>query len=434
MESFDADVCILGGGVAGLYAAEILGQAGARIILLEARDRLGGRILTEFAPDGSGIPIELGAEFIHGQPPTLLSVVRGAGLRMSPMNGRMYRVIDGKVKPADEDENRLDEVLHSLSESKSDEPFESFIRRANVDGAAAEWATSYVEGFNAADAKLIGTRALAYQQEAEEQIGGGDARRLDGGYIELVRSLAGAQKPSTRIVLNAVVSRVSWKRGRVRVETNRDREDAATIDARVAIITVPISMLQRGQGPAAIEFEPTPPVFADLGSVVMGNAVRLNLLFRRPVWEEAAPDLGFLLSKDPCFPTWWTRVSGSNYLMTAWCAGPKARWTDGKSKNELTGTAIGTLATLFRTERATLESALLSSHHHDWRADPLSCGAYSYVKAGGFDAAQRLALSVENTLWFAGEAMAVDGHWGTVHGAMDSGRRAAEGAARSLKA
>jgi monoamine oxidase len=350
------------------------------------------------------------------------------------MNGRMYRVGAGTLKPADDGANRVDDVLSSLSESKPDEPFESFIRRANVDNAAAEWAKSYVEGFNAADAKLIGTRALAYQQKAEERIGGSDSQRLDSGYTELVKALAGQPKPGTQIALNTTASRVSWKRGRVRIAAYRGEGNPVTIEAKAAVVTVPVSILQQGGGSPAVEFEPMPSMFSDLSGVVMGSAVRLNLLFRKPVWEDAAPGLGFLLSKDPWFPTWWTRVSPSNYLMTAWCAGPKARWTEGKSKDELTETALGTLAALLGSERASLESVLESSHHHDWQADPLSRGSYSYVRAGGFEAAQRLALAVENTLWFAGESMAVDGHWGTVHGAMDSGRRAAEDAARSLKA
>lgn len=115
MESFDVDVCLVGGGVAGLYAAGALRAAEISVIVLEARDRLGGRVLTEFtAGEASGVPIELGAEFIHGRPPTLLSSIRQAGLRTSAVNGRMYQVRDGKVKPADEDDTRLDDV-HELA-------------------------------------------------------------------------------------------------------------------------------------------------------------------------------------------------------------------------------------------------------------------------------------------------------------------------------
>lgn len=316
--------------------------------------------------------------------------------------------------------------MNSLSESKPDEPFESFVRRTNADNATAEWAKSYVEGFNAADAKLIGTRALAHQQKAEERIHGSHSQRLESGYRALVKALTVRISPETLVMLKTVVSRVKWERGRAQIQANCGQENELTVNAKAAIITVPVSLLQGHDAGAFIEFDPSPPLLSDFGNVTMGSAARLNLLFRKPVWEDAAPGLGFLLSRDEHFPTWWTRSSESSYLMTAWCGGPKTNWLPGKSKDQLTDVAIGTLSRLLRIGRPTLEAELRSSHYHDWLVDPFSCGAYSYVKAGGFEAAQRIALPLENTLWFAGEAMATDGHWGTVHGAMDSGRRAAE--------
>jgi monoamine oxidase len=433
MERFDADVCVVGGGVAGLCAAEHAGRAGMSVLLLEARNRLGGRILTEFVSDHSGLPLELGAEFIHGRPPALLSRIREESLPISEVQGKMYRMISGAIKPADENDNRVDAILSSLAQAKQDEPFESFVQREKVDDAGADWATSYIEGFNAADAKLIGTRALAYQQEAEERIGGSNSWRLDGGYTKLVNALAARQAPGTQVMLNTVVSSIKWTRGKVEIQANRSQVDQVNVRAKAAVITVPIGVLRRGGG-AFIQFEPIPPVFSDLDGVVMGDAARLILLFRKPVWEETAPGLGFLLSRDEHFPTWWTRTQGTDYLMTAWCGGPKTRWMRGKSKAELTETAMRVLASLLKSERAALEAALQSSHYHDWQSDPFSCGAYSYVRAGGFEAAQRIALPAENTLWFAGEAVATDGHWGTVHGAMGSGQRAAEGIVASMSA
>lgn len=426
MKRIDVDVCVVGGGVAGLCAGERIGQAGLSVAILEARDRLGGRILTEFAPGHDGFPIELGAEFIHGQPPTLLAALRMARLSTSAMDGRMYRVSGDTAKPADEDDHRIGEVLSRLPDSGPDESFDQFVRRVDMDPITSEWARSYVEGFNAADAKLIGTRALAHQQKAEDRIGGSDARRLEGGYAKLVQALAARQSPHTRVMLNTVVWKVKWGRGHAELYANHGQENELTVNAKAAIITAPISLVRRRHSLASIGFDPRPPVLADFHDVIIGGAARLNLLFKQPVWEEAAPGLSFLLSRDEHFPAWWTRSSGSNYLMTAWCGGPKTRWIGKKSKDELTDAAVGTLSTLLKRERSTLEAELQSSHYHDWLHDPFSCGSYSYVKAGGFEAAQRIALPVENTLWFAGEAMATDGHWGTVHGAMDSGRRAAE--------
>ena len=75
--------------------------------------------------------------------------------------------------------------------------------------------------------------------------------------------------------------------------------------------------------------------------------------------------------------------------------------------------------------RSDLEDQLEATYFHNWEIDPWSCGAYSYVRAGGLAAADRLAKPVENTLYFAGEHTDVTGNWGTVHAAIASGRRAA---------
>ena len=80
---------------------------------------------------------------------------------------------------------------------------------------------------------------------------------------------------------------------------------------------------------------------------------------------------------------------------------------------------------LLGLDQKEISSRLQSAHLHDWQTDPFSRGAYSYVKVGGGNAEHDLGLSVENTLFFAGEATDVTGHNGTVHGAIASGRRAA---------
>src|SRR6476469_6059989 len=86
MEDETADVLVLGAGVAGLAAAQELSQAGLRVIVLEARDRVGGRIFTQHVP-GYPLPIELGAEFIHGRPPASFALVEQAGLLVYEING-----------------------------------------------------------------------------------------------------------------------------------------------------------------------------------------------------------------------------------------------------------------------------------------------------------------------------------------------------------
>src|SRR5437879_9290414 len=84
-----AGVIIVGAGIAGLTAAEELCAAGLRVIILEARDRIGGRIFTKYDPV-CGFPIELGAEFVHGRPPILLDRLQRERLRIREINGEPW--------------------------------------------------------------------------------------------------------------------------------------------------------------------------------------------------------------------------------------------------------------------------------------------------------------------------------------------------------
>jgi monoamine oxidase len=96
------------------------------------------------------------------------------------------------------------------------------------------------------------------------------------------------------------------------------------------------------------------------------------------------------------------------------------------SNNDLTSEAIATLSRCLHISARRLRKMLESSHHHDWQNDPFSRGAYSYVHVGALRARQVLAKSIDQTLFFAGEATHFEGQTGTVAGAIATGHRAAE--------
>jgi monoamine oxidase len=193
-------------------------------------------------------------------------------------------------------------------------------------------------------------------------------------------------------------------------------------------------VLQSANEESAVLFEPKVPLLKQINLLAVGAAIRMSFLFRERVWEDAAPGAGFILSREPHFPTWWPRESKSGYVLTGWIGGPKAHGLPVQSKDRMAEIAIATLAKLFARKDRELWSRVESVHYHDWHSDPFSLGSYSYVNAGGYEFSQRFAEPVEQTLWFAGEAASRDGYWGTVHGAIESGRRAAEQIAGEITA
>src|SRR5262245_26779745 len=94
------DVLVIGAGAAGLAAAHSLAGAGLSLGVLEARDRVGGRVAT-LRPVGAELPVELGAEFVHGRPPETLAIVRAAGLALCELEGESWMSLGGRLSRAD---------------------------------------------------------------------------------------------------------------------------------------------------------------------------------------------------------------------------------------------------------------------------------------------------------------------------------------------
>jgi hypothetical protein len=179
--------------------------------------------------------------------------------------------------------------------------------------------------------------------------------------------------------------------------------------------------------------------------------VKINLLFRERFWETVKlwdkearvvdfHDAGFFHCPGAPLPTWWTQLPIRAPMLVGWTGGPNAdrlldqdagggiQKADGRRQDagdHLLEQALDSLATIFKRSRGEIEAQLKASFIHNWRDDPLTRGAYAYVGVNGLEHQRLLAQPVANKLFFAGEATSV-GHIGTVHGAMQSGQRAAQ--------
>jgi monoamine oxidase len=429
MADIRTDVIVIGGGVAGLAAAEALTSAGVEVVLLEAKDRLGGRVFTKRG-DSPCAPIELGAEFVHGKPAELWQLLRDAGLPVVETAGDMLRLDGDRLVEDDELHEEVGAMLARLDRIAGDDlTLREALDRCGPDACDPERARlveSYVRGFHAADPARVGLRYLLDAERAAAESAGDRSFRVLTGYDGVVNHLA--RLSAAHVFLDTVTTAVRWRHESVRVETRSQRGGRAAFRARRAIVAVPLAVLKAASGePGAVAIDPEPPGFREsLDGLETGRVVKLRLAFRERFWDDlAAAHAGFVFAPGEEFPTWWTSYPVRDAALVAWAGGPTADALAGLDASELTRRAVDTLSRVLRVDRARLDALLLSSDSYDWSDDPFARGAYTYALAGGARAAERLAEPVEATLYFAGEALSPAGHTGTVHGALASGRRAA---------
>jgi monoamine oxidase len=429
----DADALIIGGGAAGLAAAEGLSRAGRRVIVLEARPRLGGRIHT-VRPAHCPVPLELGAEFIHGKPRSTWGLLRRAALAACEVHGNHYHRERGRLVLRQDLWRKLDPILAPLAGLEEDMTFDEYLGRGGKKFPAElrRFAKGFVEGFEASDAAKIGTRALAASLEADEEIDGDRLYRPVEGYGRVIDFLAAeVVAHGGAIEIDSVVQEVRWKKGRVEAAMKTDH-GVATRSAPVAVVTLPVGVLKAG----TVRFDP--PLRdkeAPLSKLEMGPVVKVFLQFDEAFWEGTrrsgavpgdGPRAGMVFMHDEAasFPTWWTMLPVRAPILCGWAGGPHASRMANLDDGAIVGLALADVARLLGIGRAALARKLRSSHVANWLADIYSRGAYAYNLVGGATANRRLARPIDGTLYFAGEAVGAGG--GTVAAALESGAAAAK--------
>jgi monoamine oxidase len=439
----DLDVIVIGAGAAGISAAVNLAKTGLKVAMLEARERIGGRIFTVIDA-AHQFPVELGAEFIHGRPAEIWKPLTARKIAITEVKGDNWCVEDGRLEACDFFSS-VDEILGKLDDSNRDESFLEFLRRYSGTKEktpqqlrAEKWATSYVSGFNAADPAVVGVHWLVQEMRADEKIDGERAFRAQHGYADLIdifqQQLRENEIPVRK---STVVQSIKWERGRVEVSANSPR-GVLNLSASRILITVPLGVLQaRADETGAIRFLPElPPEKQNaIRNTMMGKVIRITLRFRERFWaalpgsagakRKTMNDMSFLFSQDEWFPTWWTTMPDRSPFITGWAPFHCAERLSGRGESFVVEHALATLHRLLGIREQELERSLEHGYMHDWQSDPFTRGAYSYGKAGEEKAPETLAKPLDGTLFFAGEATDVSGHNGTVHGAIASGCRAA---------
>ena len=442
------DVLVLGAGAAGLAAARDLSHAGLHVTVIEARPRVGGRVLTVHDPR-SPVPLELGAEFIHGESAETLPLARAAGLAVLELPVSNDLASAGRFKPMGDFWRLVDRMNHDLARRLAargkDFPVSEYLDSRRVPAAARGLLRDFVQGFYAAHPDRLSAQSLAVETtggDEEDEVEGKQFRIANGGDALMKWLRDGLDPDRTEVRLSTVAESVQWKRGAVTVvcRGGADRARLPTLSARMLLITLPLAVLKAG----VVRFDPALPPAKQraLAGIETGQVFKIVLRFREAFWEEpeflrerrakaGSRGLSFLHAHGVEVPTWWTSLPVRAPVLTGYVGAVAAEQLLAEEPPSRLERSLVALSEVFAVPRRELEEQLDASANHDWRADPFARGAYSYIGVGGNDAPRALARPVDDTLFFAGEATN-GAEIGTVAGALSSGRRAAREVLRVL--
>ena len=408
---------IIGAGAAGLMAAKEL-SGKFDITIIEAQNRIGGRINSIL---WQGNMIESGAEFIHGKLPVTLKLLNRAGIKYSPVDGKMIRKENNHFIEQEDMVEGWNKLLKKMKAVKGDMTMLIFLDKFYPEEKYASFRKhiiSYTEGFDLADIKYVSIKSLYKEWKAEGELN----YRITGGYSLLIEYLSSkVTNKGCRLLTGKVIKEVQWRKDNVTVYTQE--EESFTADK--ILITVPLGVLQKtGINDTSLVF--TPPVdeyISAAGKIGSGAVIKSVLIFKNIFWDKEA---SFYFSDERVFPTWWTQSPFESPMLTGWSGGPKAAILSGQTHEMILQEALTSLAAIFNKPVKALEDELLHAEIYNWQQDNFACGGYSYETPESFSAKEILNTPVQKTVFFAGEALYSGSHPGTVEAALESGKKAAK--------
>lgn len=431
------DTVVVGAGVAGLSAARVLAEAGQRVVVLEARDRIGGRLHTERA---DGRITDLGASWIHGiDGGPLHRLTRSFGMPDVEFTVGSYQAGGRPIAYYGPDGTRLPEAAAARFIGDAERVD---VRLSTVIGAL-EPGASYADAARTAVGQVAASedwdadraaRVVEYLDHRSEEQYGADSRLLDAhgledeviigdevvfpqGYDQLAANLAAGldvrrEHVATRIVRAGAAG---VDRGVV-VET-----DKGSFAAAQTVVTVPVGVLQSGR----IAFDPPLPevITGAISRFRMNAFEKIFLRFPERFWDEGV----YAIRRQGDAATWWhswydlTDLQGEPTLLT-FAAGECARQIREWSEQQVVDSVMASLRDIYGARTPEPVHARIT----DWQGDTWAGGAYAYMTRGctGEDHS-RIATPVDEVLHLAGEAT-WEADPATVNAALCSGHRAAE--------
>jgi monoamine oxidase len=422
MEQHKFDVLVIGAGAAGLIAALELALTGKSVCIIEAKDKAGGRIQTVYTP--GNYPVELGAEFVHGDLPVTKELLKKAGAKIYTVGGSIWQNKNGKLTEQEDLVDDYSDLDKKFKEVKEDitvaEFFSTHLAGDNYEKLRFDL-QNYVQGYYAADIKKVSTFAL--RDELQE---GDDVQyRIEGGYRQLVDYLEQqCREKGVQFFFSQPVKTLHWTKNAVAANTG-----TTSFEARKVIVTVSIGVLQSD----GIHFSPALPAKnAAAKALGFGHVIKVILHFEDAFWKDKKltgnkelSDLNFLFSEET-IPTWWTQHPKEKAVLVGWLGGPNSKAFDTVQEEDVLKQALAALSNIFGIDVLHLSQKLSNSYWYNWGRDPYFLGAYSYEVVNGEAFMKTILEPKDETIYFAGEGLYHGPEIGTVEAALNSGRSVAQ--------
>lgn len=414
------DIIVVGGGAAGLMAAKILSEAGKKILLLEARDQLGGRIqqLQSFS-----FPVEGGAEFIHGNLKTTFAVLKGAGMKKEKIKGQFCRVEKGKWSVHSQPVPHWNLLIKKMKACNEDMSVEDFLNKyfteKKYDVLKVQF-KKYVEGYDAADTKYVSVLSIKNEMENEDE----EQYRPVAGYTSLINFLKEASVKNNTVIKTGEPVKEIMMTNKIEVITSSGKYFSKKI-----IIAVPVGVLQaRKNNKSFIRFPSLLNNYITAAKKIgNGGVIKFLLEFDKAFWLEkkflknkkvSAPSYIF---SEEIIPTWWTQFPSTVPLLTGWLAGPRARQMKSFSAKKFENIMLGSLSSILSVEKSELVKKLLNYKIMNWIEEPHILGGYSYATLKTQKAREILLTPFNDAFYFAGEYITQNSS-ATVDAALQSGK------------
>jgi monoamine oxidase len=388
------DVIVIGAGMAGIAAARELMRAGYSVAVLEARERIGGRIMT--LEDFCAGPVEAGAEFVHGRNAATIPEVHAAGLRLrgSPQMRRTAFNLGGATRwlPI--------ACLHPETWAcagmrgkiaRSEPPDMSareFIEKHGYRGRARVLTEMTFLQHLPGSADEVGVLGLVDDGVLDLQTRYN--HRIVEGYSALPRRLA----EGLDIRLGAKVEAVIWNGDSVRVRLH----DGGELRARAAISTLPVGVLKSG----AVRFEPGLPDSKTraLSQIEVGPIIKMLLQFDEGFWPKWMEMVACATGPVNLYWSVFRGIAGRPPVLCAYCIGPRAAKLSSQSEENAIDILTADLQRLF--PKADPRRSLVNFRRVDWAKDPFARGGYTFLPPGARGARERLRAADTGALFWAG--------------------------------